>query len=285
MTAESDLRRYRADANRCRSEISKASNVVATQRRKATAATAAAGQSSSASTVRMRLAEARRATKAANDAEAKRAVLEKKLADLELKVSKAQEKYEKERDAAQAKAIKSLQRRTDRASSQFALDQRLGEVRPSRQDSGEPMMPPSATPLTAEVFLSHATEDKDEIARPLKDALEARGVSVWFDELRIKVGQSIRREIEAGIANCSFGVVIVSPHFFAKQWTQAELDGLFGKKMSSGQNLVLPVWHHVSKDEVLQQSPLLAGILALNSATMTIDEMADALFEAVRAQH
>lgn len=53
---------------------------------------------------------------------------------------------------------------------------------------------------------------------------------MWFDELQMKVGQSIRQEIESGIAGCRFGVVIVSPHFFAKQWTQAELDALFGKK-------------------------------------------------------
>jgi len=117
----------------------------------------------------------------------------------------------------------------------------------------------------------------------LKGALEARDVNVWFDEIRIKVGHSIRQEIEAGIAGCRFGVVIVSPHFFAKRWTNAELDALFGKKMDSGQNLVLPVWHHVSKDEVMRQSPLLSGIFALNSATMTIDEIAEALAEVVHS--
>jgi TIR domain len=110
-----------------------------------------------------------------------------------------------------------------------------------------------------------------------------RSVTVWFDELQMKVGQSIRQEIEAGIAGCRFGVVIVSPHFFAKQWTQAELDALFGKRMDQGQNLVLPIWHHVSKDEVSQHSPLLAGVFALNTAVSTVDEIADSLVEVVRA--
>jgi hypothetical protein len=45
----------------------------------------------------------------------------------------------------------------------------------------------------SDVFLSHASEDKDAIARPLQLALEERNVSVWFDEIKIKVGQSIRR--------------------------------------------------------------------------------------------
>ena len=133
-----------------------------------------------------------------------------------------------------------------------------------------------------DVFLSHASEDKDSIARPLKDALEARGLSVWFDEIKIKIGQSIRQEIEKGIANARFGVVVISPDFFRKQWTQAELDALFSHKMESGENLILPIWHHVSKDEVLAQSLLLGGILALNSALMTVDEMAQAILEVVR---
>jgi hypothetical protein len=105
---------------------------------------------------------------------------------------------------------------------------------------------------------------------------------VWFDEIKIKIGQSIRQEIEKGIANARFGVVVISPDFFGKQWTQAELDALFSRRMESGENLILPIWHHVSKDEVLAQSPLLAGILALNSALMTVDEMAQAILEVVR---
>lgn len=106
---------------------------------------------------------------------------------------------------------------------------------------------PPSTP-DSDVFLSHASEDKDEIARPLKEALEARGLTVWFDEIRIKVGQSIRREIEKGITHARFGVVILSPDFFAKQWTQAELDALFSKKMASGGNLILQIWHRVNRE-------------------------------------
>lgn len=80
------------------------------------------------------------------------------------------------------------------------------------------------------MFLSHASEDKDDIARPLKDALEVRGVSVWFNELKIKVGQSTRSGDRERHLGCRFGVVIISPSFFVKEWTQAELDELFGKK-------------------------------------------------------
>jgi len=131
------------------------------------------------------------------------------------------------------------------------------------------------------VFLSHASEDKETIARPLKEALEARRVSVWFDEIKIKLGQSIRAEIEKGITHARFGVVILSPDFFAKQWTRAELDALFSRKMASGENLILPIWHRVTKDEVLAQSPLLAGVLASNTSLHTVENIADQIVDAL----
>lgn len=105
---------------------------------------------------------------------------------------------------------------------------------------------------------------------------------MWFDEIKIKVGQSIRQEIEKGIAHARFGVVILSPDFFAKQWTQAELDALFSKKMSTGDNLILPIWHRITRDQVQEQSPLLAGILALNTSLNTLDEIADSIADVVR---
>ena len=266
-----------------RTDISRASSIVAAKRKKAADAQAAAARSKNASTIRMKLSEAERATKDANDAEKRRADLEKKLAETEAKVMKAQEKYEKERSTAQVKAISDLRRTTQQSSDRFA-PRRLSDSFTERSLADPAGADAMRNPAATDVFLSHASEDKDDIARPLKDALEARGVTVWFDELKIKVGQSIRQEIEAGIAGCRFGVVIISPHFFAKQWTQAELDALFGKKMDSGRNLVLPIWHHVSKDEVQRHSPLLAGVLALNTAVSTIDEIADGLVEVVHAE-
>ncbi|MGL5824137.1 MAG: toll/interleukin-1 receptor domain-containing protein [Nocardioides sp.] len=214
--------------------------------------------------------------------------MEKKLADTEKKLATAQSRYEKDQQASQKRALDSIRRQNAAASDQFTPLRRLGD----------PLVPPFddsrrvAARLTAtearrvgpgnDVFLSHASEDKDEIARPMKVALESLGLTVWFDEIKIKVGQSIRQEIEKGIMHARFGVVILSPDFFAKQWTQAELDALFSKKMTTGENMILPIWHRVTKEQVSEQSPLLAGILALNSSLMTTDEMADAIHDVVR---
>ena len=289
MSAESDLKRYRDDAVRIRGQVSSTSATVAAKRKKAADARSAAAKSRSDSTVRSKLREADAAERDANAAEKKRADLEKKLADVEKKVAASQARYEKEQQASQKKALDAIRRQNASASQQFGPPRRLGDApggasTPARRLGDRPsasLVHSSMPSPENDVFLSHASEDKDAIARPLKEALEARGLTVWFDEIKIKVGQSIRLEIEKGITHARFGVVILSPDFFAKQWTQAELDALFSKKMASGENVILPIWHRVTKDQVNAQSPLLSGILALNSSLMTIDEMADALLDVV----
>jgi hypothetical protein len=49
-----------------------------------------------------------------------------------------------------------------------------------------------------EVFISHASEDKDAVVRPFAEALEARGLKVWYDEFTLRVGDSLRQSIDRG---------------------------------------------------------------------------------------
>ena len=104
-----------------------------------------------------------------------------------------------------------------------------------------------------DVFISHASEDKDSVARPLATALTSHRVSVWYDETTLRLGDSLRRSIDHGLANCRFGVVILSPQFFARNWTRQELEGMIARTTSSDMG-ILPVWHDVDKSEVLQFS-------------------------------
>ena len=134
-----------------------------------------------------------------------------------------------------------------------------------------------------DAFISHASEDKDVVARPLAEALENLGRKVWFDETELKVGDSLRRSIDHGLSRSRFGIVVLSPAFFAKNWPQYELDGLVAKEVA-GSKVILPVWHKVSKDEVLEYSPTLADRVALNTATLTLHELAERLSEAIGEQ-
>ena len=74
--------------------------------------------------------------------------------------------------------------------------------------------------------------------------------------MQLKVGDSLRRSIDRGLANSKYGVVVLSSAFFAKNWPQYELDGMVAREMN-GVKVVLPIWHKVSKDEVLSYSPTL----------------------------
>lgn len=132
-----------------------------------------------------------------------------------------------------------------------------------------------------DVFISHAGEDKADVARPLYEALTAHGVSVWFDEAELRIGDSLRRKIDQGLARSAFGVVICSAAFFAKGWPQYELDGIVTRTVAGEQNL-LPIWHKVSKDEIRAQSPSLADKVARSTSEFTVDEIADEIAERVR---
>lgn len=129
-----------------------------------------------------------------------------------------------------------------------------------------------------DVFISHASEDKEEFVGPLAKALQKAGYKVWFDEFTLKVGDSLRRSIDNGLKNSRFGIVILSNAFFAKNWTQYELNGLVTREME-GHKVILPIWHMVSKDQVLSYSPSLADKKAINSSLSTIDEIVTQLAE------
>jgi len=116
-----------------------------------------------------------------------------------------------------------------------------------------------------DVFVCHASEDKDGFVRPLAKALEASGLSVWYDEFALKIGDSLRRKIEEGLANSRYGIVVLSESFFAKKWPQDELDGLASKEVA-GTKVILPVWHNVDFAEVQRQAPMLSGRLAAKSS-------------------
>ena len=133
-----------------------------------------------------------------------------------------------------------------------------------------------ATAVEHDVFISHATEDKESFVNELVEELKKRNVKVWVDDLKIKWGDPLRKSIDEGLKKSRFGIVVISKHFIAKGWTQYELDGLFEKEMSGGK-VILPIWHGITKKEVQAFSPTLAGRKAMTTATMTPADIADEL--------
>src|SRR4030095_6344380 len=100
-----------------------------------------------------------------------------------------------------------------------------------------------------DLFVSHASEDKEGFVRPLVGALRSQGLRVWYDEFALKLGDSLRRSIDYGLAHSRFGFVVVSPSFLAKDWPQRELDGLVALELK-GRKVILPIWHQIGADGV-----------------------------------
>lgn len=123
-----------------------------------------------------------------------------------------------------------------------------------------------------DLFISHASEDHN-IAHPLADGLRALACKVWYDRDLLAVGDSLRRSIDEGLRSSRYAVVLLSPSFLGKGWTTYELDSLVAREVE-GHKVILPVWHKLTKDEVLRFSPNLADKVALNTATKTIDDIA-----------
>jgi hypothetical protein len=113
-------------------------------------------------------------------------------------------------------------------------------------------------------FISHASEDKVDIARPLYDALAGK-YRVWFDEAELKLGDSLAKKIEEGLSKCKFGIVILSPTFFQKKWPEHELNALTARNIAQGGGVILPVWHNITSDELLNHHPSLADLKAVSS--------------------
>lgn len=143
------------------------------------------------------------------------------------------------------------------------------------------MIPAEKIEKTYDVFISHASEDKDAVVRPLAQALQEAGLTVWLDELELRIGDSLRRRIDQGLVNSRFAVVVLSQEFFRKGWPQYELDGLVTKGID-GDQVILPIWHNITRAEVLAQSPSLADKLARSTATHTVEEIAAEIADIVQ---
>lgn len=138
----------------------------------------------------------------------------------------------------------------------------LVKVKKERQRSKESRHTPAKKQY--DVFICHAREDKERFVRELAETLRKKGLRVWYDEFTLSIGDSLRREIDKGLSDSHYGIVVLSESFFKKDWPQRELDGLVAKE-GNFNKVILPIWHGVTQEQVASFSPMLAGRLAASS--------------------
>lgn len=152
----------------------------------------------------------------------------------------------------------------------------LSLIQPSHNLSTMHSTPPSVPKY--DVFISYASEDKETFVSPLVKCLQSRNINVWWDDQNIKWGDSIRQKIDFGLTNSRLGIVVISPEYLEKYWTKYEYNGLLQQEASiNKQPIVLPIWHRISKTEIMKYSPTLADRSALNTTSFTPDEIAQEL--------
>ena len=214
--------------------------------------------------------ESDRTKKTAESADLGKKIADKrqKRNDAYLNLQKAQQDEQKKQDRQMKRVQASYESRISQLQS-LTIASNVHQAGNNIEDSAEEPQ--------YDVFVSHAWEDKESFADEFVGELRKLNLRVWYDTSHIKWGDSMRAKIDDGLRKSKFGVVILSPDYIkdGKYWTKAELDGLFQLESINGK-MLLPVWHNLTKKEVMAYSPIIAGRLAMNTASMTPTEIAEA---------
>ncbi len=249
-------------------------------------------KNTSKSMLKSKLGEIQRKQNDIAKIQVKKAALAKTEADKSGKLLKLKQDLAKEEEKERKKNVLVAERERKRLLAlekqkqieQIAFQQKLqNEMRATTHVQtavSEDLINKSLLETEYDLFISHASEDKDDFVRPLAETLENLGVKVWYDEFTLKVGDSLRKSIDHGLVKSRFGTVILSSSFCSKNWTQYELDSMVAREMD-GHKMILPIWHKVTKTEVINFSPALADKVALNTSMNSIDEIAGQLAEVI----
>ena len=247
------------------------------------AANVTISKNASAATVKSKMNQITRYKDASNKAAGESANIAKKIADKRKKRNDAYLHLQKEQQNEQKKQdkrIKDMQKlyedRIEKLSNQMlesVMETTLATTAVVDKTNNE-------SDPEYDVFVSHAWEDKEDFVEEFVQELRNLGIKVWYDTNRIKWGDSMREKIDDGLKKSRFGVAVLSPSYIAegKYWTKAELDGLFQLESVNGKAL-LPIWHKLTKKDVMDYSPIIASKLAMNTASSTAKEIAENLLE------
>ena len=111
------------------------------------------------------------------------------------------------------------------------------------------------------VFVSHSSEDKltyvDDLVREIKEL----GISVFYDTDVICWGDNLKEVIDNALKNCSLAVIVISPSYFGREWTEYELFTLLRRQRAENNKLILPILYNVTKKELVNHYPSLENIV------------------------
>ncbi|ENW82249.1 hypothetical protein F909_01326 [Acinetobacter sp. ANC 3929] len=243
------------------------------------------GKTTSPSTLKLKLSEINRKEQENARIQSKLSELQKKKTDIDNKLLKEKQNLIKA-EVLERKKLDALSKKQqkDEIEHQKKLKREIDALKASTQYisnvSVSSIDKASEVEPEYDLFISHASEDKEDFVRPLAETLQDLGVKVWYDEFTLKVGDSLRRKIDSGLRNSKYGTVVLSTDFIKKDWTNYELDALVAREMN-GHKMILPIWHKITKNDVLEYSPNLADKVAISTTMYSIEEIAHQLADVI----
>lgn len=134
-------------------------------------------------------------------------------------------------------------------------------------------------PDLRDVFLCHAWDDRQGVAKELHDLLVAAGVKVWFSEKDLGLGVPMMRAIDKGLLNSRIGLVLVTPALLER----VPKEGVADKELSVllARNQLVPIVHNTTYDALRNVSPMLASRSGLDTAEDSMAVVAAKIAELV----
>jgi hypothetical protein len=133
--------------------------------------------------------------------------------------------------------------------------------------------------LEFDCFVSYASEDRT-LVKELVKTLTDRELQVWWDKGQITLGDKLTRKLDEGLRVLRYGVVIVSRHFVAKKWTDAEIRALISRSIESDRKVILPVLVDMSHTQFQEAYPII-GDLVTTTFSGDVGALADEILRAV----
>ena len=124
-----------------------------------------------------------------------------------------------------------------------------------------------------DVFISHASADKEDYVDLLVMSVKLLGVNVFYDKDSISWGDNWKQVILNGTANSEFAIIVISKNFFDREWTEKELDEFLHRQNESGQKIVLPLLLGISVDDMKTKYPNLSEIQCISADKLSREEV------------
>ncbi len=133
-----------------------------------------------------------------------------------------------------------------------------------------------------DVFISHAVEDKIDIANELCERLEESGLRVWYSGNELSIGDRIESLIQKGLEQSHFGIAILTENYLRKSWTMREFYSLLAKE-KEGRKVILPVLHNVSVDDLKAKDLTIADKFGISSER-GLSQVVDTLVKTIKKE-